>query len=1030
MAWNYRKRIKIAPGLHVNVSKGGISTSVGVRGASMTFGQKGTYVNTGIPGTGFYSRKKIDGHKNASPLVNTQNIDKQRAQNSPSAYVVGIIGCLLAMSLFIFLAVKGTYICFIPAIIFMFLLLSQISEYFYWYGNGENSISKKTPQYLVDAKSAFASCKEDSTKKLILNSFIKCCELADEIEDEEGIVSNLKQKIEIDRKEKYKDILAEHESKLQTARNLIEASQYNADASLNDDSRERFEHICERFETLLTSERIWNIYNKVSNNQTKASAINLVERKEASVYVGVFNFIHSDYDIPVFDDGCYKIYLYPCFIIVAKNTSDFSVYNYDEINISYKSTRFQEKDIRPFDSNLLGTTWTYVNKNGGPDKRFAYNPQLLIFEYGEIKFSCYKNPLKLFSTTFLFSNSKAAENFTGSLEEYNNVVPRNSINSKFDKIILDDIKTENQQEENIRDKDENNKPTILVPILTKERFDLMQTEARSLCGFLKSATRKHEVRKEIDRMMSLTNKDGSPCPLDDKITFTMLMDSYRCYSDLGYKLNSGNAEEIGLLLFANNISSPDFILDYSRLTDYRDKVAPNTRKLFDHFIKNKNNSPIPFGQFFLQHAFQYVDKNLMSQYMVHLYRFASAIAKADGTIDARESEILANLMKAKDLTTDGKPLATIKDTDWTGKTKNTLSGYDPIIEDVAKVIVEKKCISTSFVQRNFCIGYNRASRIIDQLENLGIIKRCEDKLFPQLMVNTIEEVEKIFNATRNPSEVKEDVIQPEIIPSNSQNELQELIGLHLVKEEVNRLINFIKIQQTRKKNGLKTTPISYHCVFTGNPGTGKTTVARIIANIYQDLGILKKGHLVETDRSGLVAEYVGQTAVKTNKIIDSALDGVLFIDEAYSLVQGSNNDYGMEAISTLLKRMEDDRDKLVVILAGYSNEMKDFINSNPGLQSRFNRYIHFIDYSEDELVEIFKLSLSKHEYTIKNEAIDVLHCVIRNAIEHKDKNFGNGRYVRNLFEKTIENQASRLASEPNLTKDTLSEILPDDISTK
>ena len=247
------------------------------------------------------------------------------------------------------------------------------------------------------------------------------------------------------------------------------------------------------------------------------------------------------------------------------------------------------------------------------------------------------------------------------------------------------------------------------------------------------------------------------------------------------------------------------------------------------------------------------------------------------------------------------------------------------------------------------------------------------------------------------------------------NELQKLIGLQSVKSEVETLTNFIKIQQSRAEKGLKATSVSYHCVFTGNPGTGKTTVARIVANIYKELGVLKKGHLVETDRSGLVAEYVGQTAVKTNKVIDSALDGVLFIDEAYSLVGGGQNDFGIEAISTLLKRMEDDRDRLVVILAGYSNEMQTFINANPGLQSRFNRYIEFPDYSADELAQIFEFNLTKNEYTITDDAKTALTAYLNNVVATKDERFGNARFVRNLFEKTIERQANRLAQEKQLT---------------
>ena len=257
-------------------------------------------------------------------------------------------------------------------------------------------------------------------------------------------------------------------------------------------------------------------------------------------------------------------------------------------------------------------------------------------------------------------------------------------------------------------------------------------------------------------------------------------------------------------------------------------------------------------------------------------------------------------------------------------------------------------------------------------------------------------------------------------------DLQSLVGLNRVKEDVQSLRNLIQIQTLRAQQGLPNTQVSYHCVFTGNPGTGKTTVARIIAGIYKEMGLLKKGHLVETDRSGLVGEYVGQTAPKTNAKIDEALDGVLFIDEAYSLV-GGENDYGAEAIATLLKRMEDNRDRLVVILAGYTDEIKEFIDSNPGLQSRFNRYIHFNDYSTAELLDIFKLNLKKSRYKIKRDAFELLEQKIACAVSGKDKNFGNARYVRNTFERIIQQQANRLAKQSSIVSEDLSLITKEDI---
>ena len=254
-----------------------------------------------------------------------------------------------------------------------------------------------------------------------------------------------------------------------------------------------------------------------------------------------------------------------------------------------------------------------------------------------------------------------------------------------------------------------------------------------------------------------------------------------------------------------------------------------------------------------------------------------------------------------------------------------------------------------------------------------------------------------------------------------------LIQLSAVKSEINNLSNLVKVQKMRESRGMKAFNVSYHCVFTGNPGTGKTTVARIVAEIYKELGVIKKGHLVETDRSGLVAEYVGQTAPKTNAIIDSALDGILFIDEAYSLVQSGQNDFGKEAVAALLKRMEDDRDRLVVILAGYSKEMKDFIGSNSGLQSRFNRYIDFPDYNTDELMRIFEYIVKKNDFTVSKEALAKVKEIIQEEVAHKDDKFRNARFIRNLFEKIITEQANRLSTESNITNDKLNKIEEIDI---
>ncbi len=278
------------------------------------------------------------------------------------------------------------------------------------------------------------------------------------------------------------------------------------------------------------------------------------------------------------------------------------------------------------------------------------------------------------------------------------------------------------------------------------------------------------------------------------------------------------------------------------------------------------------------------------------------------------------------------------------------------------------------------------------------------------------------------TEKKDSVIVNEPLEGDPYQELDELIGLSSVKEEVRSLANFVKLQKQREAKGLKTAKVSYHLVFYGSPGTGKTTVARIVGRIYKDLGVLKKGHTVETDRAGLVGEYVGKTGPKTDTVIMKALDGVLFIDEAYSLVPegGSGNDYGQEAISTILKRMEDYRDRLVVIVAGYKNEMQRFIDSNPGLKSRFNRYIDFPDYTPQELVDIFKMYMKKNQYTMDGDAEAYLKTRFEIIVEKKDRNFGNARFARNVFEKSIQAQANRLAGKTNLSKAVLSELTMDD----
>jgi SpoVK/Ycf46/Vps4 family AAA+-type ATPase len=273
----------------------------------------------------------------------------------------------------------------------------------------------------------------------------------------------------------------------------------------------------------------------------------------------------------------------------------------------------------------------------------------------------------------------------------------------------------------------------------------------------------------------------------------------------------------------------------------------------------------------------------------------------------------------------------------------------------------------------------------------------------------------------NEHEVSTDALQ------ECLDHLHVLTGLSGVKSTVQELVNIAKISQMQTQAGIKAPSITRHLVFTGNPGTGKTTVARVLGEIYRNLGVLSNGHFTEVDRSDLVAEYLGQTAPKTAKVVESSLGGVLFIDEAYSLVPDGRGDiFGQEAINTLLKMMEDHRENLVVIVAGYKEEMSRFVDSNPGLKSRFARAIRFEDYSPTELTEIFKVKCEQHGYLLSSKTLEAVHHLV-NQFEDQIGKLGNGRFVRNIFDRCIANQCNRLAASKKLSKEDLKTFVPDDI---
>lgn len=721
MAWKYRKRIKIAPGVNINFSKSGVSTTIGPRGANINVGNMGTYINTGIPGTGLYNRQRLNG----STSVNSS----EDTSGGCVKVGIGIILIFLAFILLTSSCIGGS-----PSVISIIIVVG------------------------------FAIS---------------------------GVI-------------------------------------------------------------LLMSAHNSNVNETTETNRINEAPINYAAPSELPQerYCGKYD--------PLFEEAA-KL------LVTAQVGS----------------------------TSLIQRTFSIGYVRAGK----------IMDELEEQKIIGHSN---------------------GKMPREVLVKDESDLLLITSKMVLEWTQRETSTKETAVDRKNG---------LTEEQFDLIKNEASALNEFIAVATRKRNVRKELDQMLQLVNSDDTPWSVSDKIRCAIMADVYRCFKGLGHNFGDDDDDEnIGMYLFMSKYLNTGEI-PYSSRTRLKYTVKDSIKDVLETSDMLNKSAKMQANEFFLQKALGGYDKDMQSQYMVHLYRFASAIANADGEISEDEEKWLADIMKSKDhIPTDGSNVI---------KTDN-----------------------------------------------------YETK-----------------DASENPYE-----------------DLNDLIGLSSVKEEITKLTNFIKIQKVREDKGLKTSSVSYHCVFTGNPGTGKTTVARIIASIYKELGVLKKGQLIETDRSGLVAEYVGQTAVKTNKIIDSALDGVLFIDEAYSLVQGAKEDYGNEAISTLLKRMEDNRDRLVVILAGYGNEMKDFIDSNPGLQSRFNRYIHFPDYDVEELLSIYKRNLQKHQYTINEDAEAYLRSVLENAIANKDKNFGNARFVRNMFEKTLENQAMRLAAtNEQLTSDILCKITIEDI---
>ena len=795
-----------------------------------------------------------------------------------------------------------------------------------------------------------------------------------------------------------------YDEQYQTACKEAEQLILDIDSQLNDFAKNNYRDFCDAFQAFAGCNKVWRIISSFRNSEYKSSAYTTVKREQITLKPGSFPQLKSTFKVPSFPSlskGHY--YFYPSFVVCGDTIDNFDVLSLNEVSIKHSATRFIEDGVRPSDSKQVDTTYRYVNKNGGPDRRYSYNPSMPVLLYGDIT-------IMPSGDTFQVSNDETALQLDLAfrvLKDGNKIgnseragIPQ-SDDSHIEKIDDDQTKMN---------------PLVIDQDLSKAAYLVAASKNGSTSGIQRALSVGYS---KAERLMSQLEMLGIVGPKVGDLPRQVIVTDLNKVSDILNKY-SANPHSGGVITeqYFN-----DLLEAARRLLDFCDVLASDKDfcKIVDDTVSGNvtENGKILSNPADRLSIYLWLDVircysglghelDLSSAEGLGILIFNTLRVRRDFELEYSSWPIIKEDLIVSNESFIRNALA------------NTKGNRDLYILEVCLKDYNKR------LHNKYVLLLYRFASLVAKADKTITAKEA-DWLNKIIYLKEPEELDDVITPVEPTATPKEKAAQRKP-RSGAMKELNSLIGLDSVKSEINTLTNYIKVQSMRAEKGMKVTPVSYHCVFTGNPGTGKTTVARIVSEIYKELGILKKGHLVETDRSGLVAEYVGQTAVKTNKIIDSALDGILFIDEAYSLVDGGNSDYGKEAISTLLKRMEDNRDRLVVILAGYTADMKRFIESNPGLQSRFNRYIEFPDYSAEELYQIFESNTKKYEYRLTEGAISVLKEALNKAVESKDKNFGNGRFVRNLFEKVVEHQANRISAEADITADSLSTIEDEDIN--
>jgi AAA+ superfamily predicted ATPase len=974
MSLRFRKRLKLLPGIYLNLGLNGVSTTIGPRGANINIGKGGVYLNTGMPGTGISNREKLFSGNSTNQYLNQNNhrdLDtfppNDEANNIDSTHEIVTSSGLIGLKELLEVAKKDR------------------AEF------GNN---------LKDAEINFGELQAKLSRKQngLFSKYFTKKETIEELEKE----------------------IEETAKDLDDLRKQYEESKADINIQFDTELEAQYEKLSFCFNDLIKTCIIWDIVTETTNTELKSSAKSTVERKKVKFKLDSLDFIkseHSAFHLQMANGT--NLFIYPAFVLLMDRQGEMTLIDLKELTFNFHQQRFHEqKESIPSDTKIIDYTWYKVNKDGTRDLRYVENYQIPVVTYGAFNFTSANGLDK----TFYISNVDLAINFANDFNLYLDLLNHNG---NYSSIGLDSNFQVSPISLTLVDLD---------PLIVQAAQIIVETQMGSTSliqrKLLIGYNRAGRIMDQLEQLGVVSDSSGSTARkvyTKDLNSLVKILEALKEGDTTLTPTQSSN----GLSNFSKEYY--DLLIDFVAPITATTKKLANDETLIER-IKGSLSETTP--QDFLPYCAIYD----MCQVLKIL---------CNGKFKKNSLEMTGLVL----LSTRILPQM---DVDFTNMEyemvahSHSQGAFQGIAENMISIACKNnpfqlsvdtkndgKIISSNKVDGNLCLPaalkiidhplfdeyvatLYRFATIIAKADN--VVTKDEEatlKGIYQLIHNPLPEVN---NNSLTVSEVNSKETLEEVL-----NELETLIGLEVVKHEVTSLINYIKVQKEREKVGLKNSQVSYHCVFTGSPGTGKTTIARVVAKIYMHLGVLKKGHLVETDRSGLVAEYTGQTAVKVNKTVNSALDGVLFIDEAYSLVGENQDDFGKEAVATLIKRMEDDRDKLIVILAGYTNEMKTFIDSNPGFKSRFNRYIEFVDYKPSELESIYKLLCSKLDYILTDDAEKKLVQVLTSAYATKDKSFGNGRFVRNTFEKTLERQANRIASVPSLTKEILTTITADDI---